>query len=72
MASKITLFIILFIGFISFVNTTSKTVIAEENHSIYPIPANMVGVVRTPHLDQSSKKWLNLYFNQCEELNIKC
>ena len=66
----LTLTIILLIGFISFVNTTSKTVIAEENHSIFPIPVNMVGIVRTPHLAQDSREWLRIYFNQCAEMGL--
>ena len=29
-----------------------------------------VGAVK--HIDQDTKEWLTIYFNQCEELGMKC
>ncbi len=68
----ITLTIILLTVLISYINTTSKTVIAEENHSQHPIPVNMVGIVRTPHLSQSSGTWIRMYCNQMLGTSEEC
>ena len=69
---KITLYIILIIAFIAFVNTTSKTVIAEENHSIYPIPAGLSGVVVEPKIEQDTHEWLVMYCNQMLGTSEEC
>ena len=66
----LTLTIIFLIVLVSYINTTSKTVIAEENHSIYPIPVGLSGIAVEPHISQESHQWLVMYFNQCEQMNL--
>ena len=68
----ITLTIIFIIALISYINTTAETIIASENHSIYPIPAGLSGVVVEPRIEQDTKIWLTMYLNQCQDLGVKC
>ena len=59
----LTLTIILFIALISYINTTAETIIASENHSIYPIPAGLSGVVDINAPEFGTKAWFTMCYN---------
>lgn len=63
---KIALYIIITIAFIAYINTTAETIIASENHSIFPIPVNMVGVVDENAPEFGTKAWFTMCYNDYE------